>query len=190
MEEINHTFQYHNLARMFIKRLYRYNPFLFVAFILFLLAFLVVNYKWGTVATPVMQFGMYSKHYSVKDTQVVFLVDVNGKRIDAAALSLSDRDLFQIYPDAFFRQPAANTAARETMRKYLAPVGLDGYMSDKKFINPVADSSFWHWYGAMAAKVLDEPIQTMAVYKQAFTWGSGKLEPAGSPVKLYSLGIE
>ncbi|HNK29953.1 MAG TPA: hypothetical protein PKG65_13560, partial [Ferruginibacter sp.] len=69
-------------------------------------------------------------------------------------------------------------------------VGLDGYMSDKKFISPVADSSFWHWYGAMAANVLDEPIQTMAVYKQSFTWGSGKLEPAGSPVKLYGLGIE
>ena len=84
---------------MFLKKLYQQNKFLFVAVIVFLSTYLFLNFKWGVIATPVQQYGMFSGKFIIEDPLPVYLVKANGKLINNALLSPIERDLLQSFPE-------------------------------------------------------------------------------------------
>ena len=173
---------------MFIKRLYRYNKALCILFLVYIVSFIVVNYKWGTVATPVLQYGMYSGIFKLKDTQTVYLVEANHRMVNCAGLSLTERDILQIYPESYRLQDRVNEDAFSTMQRYFRPVGLSGVMHYEKFHNRVNDSLFLKWYGGEVERFIGEPVKELKIYQQHYVWGGKNLQPAGTAIKLMSLG--
>ena len=173
---------------MFIKKLYQYNKALCVFFLGFIILFAGINYKWGMVATPVLQYGMYSSVFHTGDTQTVFIVEANNTMINSAEISLTERDVLQVYLENYEKERTVNEAAHQTMKKYIAWTGLAGYMKDDKYRNQVTDSIFSAWYKAKVEKITGTPVRSLHVYRQHFLWKQTKLEPADTLTKLIYIG--
>ncbi len=169
---------------MFIKKLYQYSKILCISTIVFLLVFIYINYKWGITATPVLQYGMFSTPFYIKDTQTVYRIEANGKMINNAVISLIDRDIIQISLENYERQRPVNTSAYTTMKKYISYIGLGSFMNSEKFTNSISDSEFTNWYKLKLEKIIKQPIKSLAVYKQQFIWQATMPEPIDSPSKL------
>lgn len=173
---------------MFIRRFYRYNKALCGLFTAFIILFLIINYKWGTVATPVLQYGMYSSVFTTKDTQTVYLVKADGLPINNAGISLTNRDILQIYPDTYTRQQQVNNDVYAIMQRYFRYAGLASLMNNNRFHNSISDSLFMNWYKTQAEKITGKQVKGLAIYQQHFTWQGSSLQPMDTAIKLYSLG--
>lgn len=173
---------------MFLVKLYKFNKVLFGLFSVFILVFIVINYKWGTVATPVLQYGMYSSVFSMKDTQTVYLVKADGQSINNAGISLTNRDILQIYPDTYARQAQVNKDVYAIMERYFGYAGLSSLMHYDRFHNTISDNLFISWYKTQAEKITGKKINNLVIYQQHFTWQGSRLQPIDTAIKLYSLG--
>jgi len=173
---------------MFIKRLWGYNKILCGFFTAFIISFIVINYKWGVVATPVQQYGMYSTVFYRADTQTVYMIEADDKMINCAGISLTERDILQIYPEDYEKQKPVNDAAYQTMRNYIKYTGLLRYMQYDKYSNRIGDKIFTDWYKVQVEKIIKSPVKTLKVYKQHFQWKLNKLEPVDTLTKLTYLG--
>lgn len=173
---------------MFIRRLYRYNKALCGLFAAFIILFVIINYKWGTVATPVLQYGMYSSVFTMNDTQTVYLVKADGQTINNAAISLTNRDILQIYPDTYTRQAQVNKDVYAIMERYFGYAGLSSLIKYDRFSNTMSDSLFMYWYKTQAEKITGKKVNNLVIYQQHFTWQGSSLQPIDSAIKLYSIG--
>jgi hypothetical protein len=169
---------------MFIKKLYRHSKMGCFAFVAFIMAFIFINYKWGVVATPLLQYGMFSGKSYLKDTQAIYIIEANHKIIDCAKISLAERDMLQVYPDYYEKQSAINQITYTTMKKYMRYSGLFGLMNIDKFTNKVTDSIFTNWYKLKVEKIINEPVLSLSVFKQHFLWQQTRLVPIDNPLKL------
>ena len=140
------------------------------------------------VATPVLQYGMYSSVFYTKDTQTVLIVEANNKMINPAEISLTERDILQIYPENYEKGRTVNEAAYETMKKYIRYTGLGGYMKYDDYRNRVTDSIFSAWYKTKVEKITRIPVHSLNVYRQHFVWKQKKLEPDDTLTKLTYIG--
>ena len=140
------------------------------------------------VATPVLQYGMYSSVFHTKDTQTVLFIEANNKWINSAEISLADRDILQIYPENYEKEKTVNEAAYETMKKYIRYMGLTLYMKVDEYRNQVTDSIFSAWYKTKVEKITGNPVHSLNVYRQHFVWKQKKLEPADTLTKFTSNG--
>ena len=168
---------------MFLKKLYRHSKPGFCFVIGFLLAFLVINYKWGVIATPVFQFGMYSTPFHITDTQEVYQLKVNEEIINCSDLSFMDRDIVQLYPANYAKQERANLAVYLTMKKFLVVAVRARLMNIEKFSNRIQDSTFTTWYRLQLEKILKKRVDSFSLSLQHFTWQHNEFQMTGSPVK-------
>ncbi len=166
---------------MFFKELYRHSRAGCFIVAVFLLAYIYINAKWGVVATPVLQFGMYSSPFHTKDTQEVYMVKANEKMINCAELSFSECDIVQLFLHDYERQLSVNTAVYNTMHNY---PGLHSLMSYKNFTNQVTDKVFTSWYKQKMEKIIGEPIDSLSVFKQDLVWQQNRLQASGTPTKI------
>jgi hypothetical protein len=166
---------------MFIKKLYQYNKTACCLFMAFIAAFTYINYKWGITAAPILQFGMYSSPVYLKDTQTVYVVVADGETVNCAGLSLTNRDIIQLYPADYQRSKNVNEAVYNTMLPFM---GFTGLMHTAKFNPEVTDSSFTNWYKQKLQVILKKQIDSLQVFKQDFLWQHNALQPIGSPYKL------
>ncbi len=169
---------------MFIKNLYRYNKVMFFGFVVFIIAFIFINYKWGMVATPVLQYGMFAGTFHLKDTQTVYIVEANHKVINNGEVSFTNRDIIQVYIDNYQRHKAVNQSVFTTMKKYISYIGLSSLMNNDKYTAAITDSVFTNWYRTKMETITGEPIQSMAVYRQHFVWQDKALAAIDAPSKL------
>ena len=158
--------------------------------IIALLLFIIINFKWGVVATPFLQFGMYSSVFHVSDTQTVYQLEVNGSRIKNSNLSLTSRDLLQIFPEYFERQKMINEAAYTTMKRYINYTGFLHYMDTEKYLNNINDSIFTNLYKIKVEKITGSNVHALKLYKQQFVWNKNKLEPFGTATKIIEFGTQ
>lgn len=166
---------------MFIKKLYQYNKTASCLFIAFIAAFAFLNYKWGITAAPILQFGMFSSPMYLKDTQTVYVVVADGETVNCAGLSLTNRDIIQLYPADYLRSKNVNEAVYNTMLPFM---GFTGLMQQSKFNTRVSDNSFSNWYKQKLQAILNKRIDSLQVFKQDFLWQGNMLQPIGSPNKL------
>ena len=169
---------------MFIKKLYRYSKAMFFVFIVFVIAFVFINYKWGMVATPVLQYGMFAGVFHVKDTQAVYLVEANHKFINNGKISFTHRDIIQVYMDNYLRYKAVNWSAYNTMKKCIGYAGLSSFMTNDKYTAAISDTIFTNWYRSKMETIIGEPIQSLTVYQQHFVWQDTALAAIDVPSKL------
>jgi len=163
---------------MFVKKLYQYNKQGCLVFVVFIAAFLFINYKWGITATPILQYGMYSSPVYIKDTQTTYVVIADNEIVDCSKLSFVNRDIVQLYPANYEKHKAINENVFGAFKKYkLGSINNDG----------VTDSIFTKWYRSKLETILDKPIHSLQVYRQSFLWTDGALQPIDSPYKLQSI---
>jgi len=166
---------------MFLKQLYRYSKTACFIVIAFVLAFVYIFCKWGIVATPVLQYGMFSAPVHLNDTQEVYIIDANNMHVNCGALSFTNRDILQVSLAYYERQGAVNSSVYNTMHKFL---GFTGLMDEYKFTNYASDRGFTRWYWVKLEEIVGKTIDSLAIYKQDFLWQQNGLQPIGTPIKL------
>ncbi len=166
---------------MFLKELYRYSKTGFFVVLVFLLAYIYINFKWGVVATPILQYGMYSAPSYLADTQEVYMLTVNKQPVNCGELSFVDRDIVQVCLNDYEKQQAVNAAVYHTLHRYLSFTGLMNY---NNYSNHLSDTSFTRWYRSKLEKIMRSSIDSLSVSKQNFVWRQNSLQPSGTLLKI------
>lgn len=161
-----------------------------VAFVAFIMAFIFINYKWGVVATPVLQYGMFSSVSHIKDTQTVCIFVVNGSIINNAQISPTNSDLVQGYISNYQSYKSVNEFVYNTIKKYIRYIGLIRFMKYEKYNTIISDSAFTNWFKIKMKRITGYPIEKLAVYKQNFLWINSKITAIDTPTKLIFIGFE
>lgn len=156
---------------MLVKKLYRFNKWLFVFTLGWLLLFIVINVKWGMVASPVYQYGMFSSVHALSDTQSAYRLIVNNKILDPSSLSFAERDVLFVSLERYESQDANNKKVSQSLSKFLPQI-TD---TDKRFYNSIADEAFAQWYRDKVAAITSESVDMLEVFKDHFVWADGKM---------------
>jgi len=133
------------------------------------------------VATPVLQYGMFSAPVHVGDTQQVYVIVANNKAVNSGALSFMGNDILQISLSDYEKQAFVNASVYNTMHKFL---GFTGLMDESKYSNHLTDAEFTKWYKTKLEKITGSSVDSLSVYKQYFSWQQNSLQPIGTPIKL------
>ena len=164
---------------MFLSDLFKYSKFLFTTLIFFLLLFIYLNYKWGMVASPVNQFGMYSGKFFMNDTLALNTVRMNNEEILQDKLSVIDIDFIQEYPQSYKNQQSTNKVVFGSMKKMIKLVLIDS----NYFYNQIIDKEFYAWYTKMVCKRLGKPLSSVELSYHKLVWRQNKFEEIVSPEK-------
>lgn len=175
---------------MFFKKLFRYNKSFCLVVVVFLLAYFYLNYKWGLIATPIQQYGMFSGKQFLKDTFTVYVVTANGKKINETTISQIERDAIQSYPEYYKKQEGNNEAVYNTMKKYFEYAGIAMDNQRFKYRNAINDSQFNYWFKCRIEKILNEPMHNPVVYQQKLIWENNSLKAIDSPIKFSFIAAE
>ncbi|GAB2807152.1 hypothetical protein GCM10027043_02640 [Ferruginibacter profundus] len=157
---------------------------MFFVFIAFIISFLFINYKWGLVATPVFEYGMFAGSFHLRDTQTVYTVTANDKMINNAAVSFTERDVIQIYIERYQNYKSVNAQVYATMKKYVGYTGLASFMPYDKFNPVITDTTFTKWYKTKIESITKEAVTSLNVYEQHYVWHNGALAAIDTPFKL------
>ena len=169
---------------MFIKQLWYYNKKATVVFVLFILSWFFINVKQGAVATPLLQYGMFSTNYYLKDTQNVLHIYVNDKLIDFTKYSISERDQLQTFLEYYLAHKNNNIMVYSTMKRILSKVYIGKFMNEEVYICKLSDEEFSQWYTKIIEKITQEKVFKLAAYYQKYAWQSGKLIAVSTPLKI------
>ncbi len=165
---------------MFLKKLYRHNKTLFLLFSGYLCAFGYINYKWGVIATPVLQYGMYSGKYRLQDTITVYRVLANNRLIDPSLVSTGQNDFIQTYLGLYPAYQENNRLVTKTFHSYLGFLPGGGIPAERL----VTDEAFTKWFKQKIQAIVVEPIQKLEATCQHFVWQSRGLVPIDTASKL------
>ena len=174
---------------MFIVKLYDYSKVSCCMLIVFILSFAVVNYKWGVVAIPVLQYGMYSSVFYTKDTQKVTQIYINDKVLNYADYSVAETDIMTICLDMFISQEKNNDMTYTTMKRILNKAGIGEWMKKQAYTNNITDEYFATWYKELLERITGEKIDKLEVYNQKYLWNGDYLEPIGPHTKITNIAV-
>ena len=169
---------------MFLKDLWQYNKITAQFFLLFIAAWLFINIKQGAVATPLLQYGMYSEKYHQGDTLQVIRLYVNNQPLDFSTLSMSARDQLQVSLENYRMQQPTNERVFTTMQRVMNRIGLGKWMKKERYVNSITDQQFTDWYKVLAERITDRKIIHLAAFQQKYAWQNRRLIPVTSPEKL------
>jgi hypothetical protein len=142
------------------------------------------------VATPVLQFGMYSSKYYTKDTQTVTQIYINGNLIDYTNYSAPERDLMISYPDMYMNQKGINSSCFQTMKAILNRIGIGSWMKEEVYSNQVNDEQFTAWYKKLLEKITGEEINRLELSYQKYLWNGDQLAPLMTPIKIDNIAVK
>ena len=175
---------------MFFKKLYGYNKSFCLAVVVFLMAYFYLNYKWGLIATPIQQYGMFSGKQFLKDTFTVYTVIANGKSINETEISQIERDAIQSYPEYYKKQEVNNEVVFHTLKKYFEYAGISMENQRYKYRNAINDSQFKYWFKSRIEKIPNEPMLNPVVYRQKLIWENNSLKAIDTPIKFSFIAAE
>ena len=169
---------------MFLKYLYANSKTRFVLFMIITASFIFLNIKWGAVATPLYQYGMFSGRMYPADTQKIYHIYVNDKLVDLNTITQAKKDLLFITLEKFEKEKEINDLVFISMQKIFSYAGVGSFMKENNYKNNIPDQLFAHYYQKLLQDVLDYHIVKTSIYSQLYRWHSGKFLPASSPEKL------
>lgn len=169
---------------MFIKKLWYFNKRAAIFFVLFIFLWCYINIKQGAVATPLLQYGMFSGPFYLKDTQNILHIYVNDKRIDFTKYAMSERDQLQVALDYYQAQKDNNEMVYTTIKRILDKVSIGSLMKEEMFTCKLTDQEFTKWYIKIIERITHEKVIKLFAYYQKYTWQSGQLVAVAAPVKI------
>lgn len=123
------------------RQLYRQNKLILAGLVIFLSLFIIVNLKWGTVATPVYSYGMFSGRMKLEDSVSTYRLLVNGEPFPLSSIHFTARDMLLETYQRFYRKDAVNKDIESTMRKV---PGLSGAPASV-FTSPGTEAAMLEW---------------------------------------------
>lgn len=126
---------------MYLKKLYRYNKFLFVIIVLFALAQLINNVRQDIAISPVYSYGMYSEKINPAPSYSVIEIFVNGKQLQAKDFTSHQWDNITFPVRRFYEQESWNLYQWQTDIHRLLP-----FADSSKFVNQISEGEFKEWY--------------------------------------------
>jgi len=168
---------------MFIKQLYLHSKWLCFIFTGFIVLFIFINYKRGVVATPVLQYGMFSEVFHKADTQVAYHIYVNDKPLDITRYDFAKRDILLISLENY-EKIKYNKIIFSTIKTVLNKAGVGGLMQQEVYSNTINDTIFTNWYTRLVEQIVQYPVLKIAVLSQKFVWLANEMQPASAPEKL------
>lgn len=172
---------------MFFKNLYQHSKGLFWIFVSFLFAFVFLNYKWGVVATPVYQYGMYSGPMYLSDTLHLMQVNINGKKLNMAKYPFASKDKMLVMPDRYLKSLHQNKAIQQSLQRIFTPVGMGPLFNSDKFVQQVPPQLFMQWYRSQLQRFIHEEINAIEILQQDYLRQATHLVPLGTPQKIDGL---
>ncbi|MEX1203282.1 MAG: hypothetical protein WEA59_08570 [Ferruginibacter sp.] len=172
---------------MFLKKLYEHSKFLFVVFISFILSFIFLNYKWGVVATPIYQYGMFSGTAHLKDTLTMMEININGVSPDMSQYSFISKDKMLVMPEKYLLSLYQNAAVQATMQSIFSKIGIGNWMHGSKFISDVNSKTFMLWYQHQLQYFVKANIDSIQINQRKLLWNGSKIVPLGLPQKISTL---
>ncbi len=130
---------------MFLKQLFIYNKYLFAFLATFMVATILVFYKWGAVASPVYQYGMFSENYYTSDTQTVYQIYSNNQPINYTTYNQNALDKVQQNIANYLNQSKNNQAIYSTFKGILTPIYIGKLMTEQNYTNHISDKQFVNW---------------------------------------------
>ena len=170
---------------MFLAQLYQHSKWLFTCLVAFLLAMLLINYKWGITAAPVHQYGMYSAKTALTDIQQVYELSVNGRPVDITRYNTFDRDMLLVSIEDFEKQQRVNEEAYATMKNIFRRAGLAGIMREQQFLGQVSPVQFTSWYKEQLQKRSGYRVDSFSIFKRPYIWKDDRLTAVGQLQLLY-----
>lgn len=150
---------------MFLKNLYNYSKALFFALVFFIILFVYLNYKWGIIATPVYQFGMFSGMMKKTDTQNIYHIYVNDRLLDMSKIYFSKRDLL-LNSIAFYKiQQQHNISVFDILNPFFSKVKFTSW-DINIFSNNITDEQFLTWFKKKLSFFLGYPVQRVEIFSQ------------------------
>lgn len=163
---------------MFLKQLYHYNKYGFTVFVLFIVTFIYLNVKWGFVATPVYQYGMFSGRYAVNDTQQVIHFYTGSERIPVEKLHFSDRDMLFTMIEKYEKQKTQNPLLYNTIDGIYAKFGLRSLVKASAYTNNTTNTDFMRWLAFFFDyKINNSDRYSLTYDRQLYQWQHGKMQP-------------
>lgn len=161
---------------MFLTQLYKYNKFLFTCLISFILLSSIVFYKWGAVATPIYQYGMFCKKFQLADTQQVYQISINNKLVDYSEFNQHDIDLTQEVIYNYVKQKKTNLEIYHTLHSFYAKLGLESIMKEEHFLNSLTDKEFVIWFASIIPRHKNVNPAELKVEQYYYLFNNQKLE--------------
>lgn len=131
---------------MFLKNLYLYNKFLFVSLVIFISGSAIIYYKWGATASPIYQYGMFSKKFYKTDTQKVYQIYINNKPINYSEFNQHDLDMTQEVLYYYINQKKLNPEIYHTIKGFYDKIGIGKLMKEQLYHNSITDAQFINWF--------------------------------------------
>ena len=170
---------------MFIKQLYNYSKLLFLLMILFLTGQLFINYKFGVVVSPFLNYGMFSEVFTVKPQYQVWEVDVNGKRLQARDFSIQQWDKVILPIQYFYSINSSNELYRTEIRRLFNNLHIT--TDEKKFLQTCNYLQFEQWYRSYLERVTGSSIHSLAIHYHAYQYNGSRLIPTQTDTLLPQL---
>jgi hypothetical protein len=168
--------------KMFLSKLYKYNKALFIAFLLFIVSFVYINFKWGVVAAPVFQYGMFSGVHRSQDPQTIYTVIADGKNVDLTTLSFEQRDLLVQQLALYNKHREINASVANVMQFTAQLISGDRW---ENIYQPVFnDTIFSAWYKQKLHRATSLPCTTVEVFRQTFQYTHKDFRPISYKEKL------
>jgi hypothetical protein len=172
---------------MFFKKLYQHSKLLFLIFVSFLFAFVFLNYKWGVVATPVYQYGMYSGPMYLRDTLHLMQVNINGKKLNMGKYTFASKDKMLVMPDKYLKSLHQNKAIQQSLQRIFTPLGMWSLFNSDKFVQQVQPQIFMQWYRNQLQRFIHEEINSIEILQQDYLRQATHLVPLATPQKIDGL---
>ncbi len=173
---------------MFIKDLYNYSKPAFYGFFGFLIVFIYLNYKQGIVAAPLFQFGMYSKPVSIKDTQSVYKIYLNGKLDDLSQYSFAERDILLVTPENYHKSFAINESVFQSMHRIFSAAGPNAFIKRSAYVYDENYAEFNDWYKLLLQKIAGYRVNEAVVTRSRYISDNTGLKQISAPENIFPFG--
>ncbi|HEX8459879.1 MAG TPA: hypothetical protein VF623_00550 [Segetibacter sp.] len=151
---------------MFLKKVYNYNRWLFLAICLFITAQLFVILIWGIVITPFYNYGMFSEVMHVEKSYSVFEVELNGKLLRGQDFSSEQWDKIILPLQYYTEINKSNDLYRTDVKRILGKMHISA--QDENFLSICDYSDFKNWYADYLLQVTYQPVHSLKLYKRNY----------------------
>lgn len=167
---------------MYLKKLYRHSKIACIILVAGCIVQLVIFYKQGAVATPFLNYGMYSEKISPREDYVVYKIYTDGKLLEGNDFSIQDWDKLYLPLYMYLSKDTVNNEMVLVQNRLLSKLHAPLIAADNTlFTNrDFDDAEFLQWYRNYVASVVNENIQQILIVKQQYTWNKKYLHPADS----------
>ena len=153
----------------------------------YFVVFIWLNVKQGIVATPVLQYGMFSGNKTQNDTTNTYVIYVNNKKIILSEYSFIERDILLTSFDDYLDSGKNNENIYNTFYGIVQRVHVNvGYTKDKLTTN-CTDSIFKVWYKQKVEEITKTKINNIEIYKQKYNWQNNNIHLLDTAQKIFSI---